>query len=311
MSGKYSAPRSLGILTSKKLCEACDYQHKYKACQCVVKCVDKEYISLCVGGNTCNHEISLFNQPFNLQEVRLYCPSLHKFGSGSSSDAEVVLVHGGNGETLLVCIPVKVSGSSNQWFDFLQSMKSWQCNGNQSINTGGSWSLENILPPQNTTGYFYYDASTYPWPSSDGQQTTGTVTHYIVYDQTAAAKISGSNLGILKKLITHNIQPVQGDSPIYAYNSAGNIAGGEYYLDCQSVGGDSPEEKKILTEKDDKESMIGVIVIGSLFGILLVYILWTAGGGGFTRAAKAVKSAPGRALAAARGWVSSSKAPTS
>ena len=330
MTSNCEAPRSLSNLSdivNSNPCNACNYSHKYKSCDCLVKCVDKKYLTLCGGNNTCNHEVYLMGDSYTLKEVRLYAPGLHQYGADplwQKSAAEIVLVHskdgGGTSENLCVCIPVKQDNMNpNGWFSFLQSVGTKSCSDLQQIKTGSGWNLEDIMPPQFTSPYYYYDAITFPWGKQISDDTYecgagGGTVHYVVYDVPNSASISGDYLKILTTLINNSITPIssknsQRGSSVMGYNpQSKGEGGGQYFLDCKStiVDSDTPGTSKKQVEEDTADTTTFWIVISLVlvFLFISVFMLWKRQGRkqatvAAVRAVRATLAAAGGAFPAA------------
>jgi len=48
----------------------------------------------------------------DVKEIRIYSPSLHQY-EGNEEDAEMVILHKGNGEHMAVCVPIKINDDSS------------------------------------------------------------------------------------------------------------------------------------------------------------------------------------------------------
>lgn len=268
-SSKCTAPRNLDNITKIQSCgESCKYTHTYAACNCSVECPSGgKYLILCKN-SSCSHQVSLGGKAYTLKSVRIYTPSLHVF-SGQTAAAEIVLLHQrSGGEYFLVCIPVKKGDPDTNWFDFLKSMGSWQCKGKQTINTTGNWSLENVLPDQKTTKYYYYDADSLPFGRKICQDLKSeiNVVHYIIYNTDNAAIISSKNLNILNsilsgngKLLGHGIQTVVGNQPILSYTPSTTVTPDEYYWQCAVA--DDNDETPTITTSEERDDIIGWVIL--------------------------------------------------
>lgn len=98
----------------------CKYTFKYKDTNTVLK--NKNfYLSL-------THERSYpspvkYNEfDYNVDEVRMYSPSLHSY-NGTKSDAELIIKHSSiNGGLLFVCIPIVKTEQTNNSTAFLSTL---------------------------------------------------------------------------------------------------------------------------------------------------------------------------------------------
>ena len=91
-------------------------------------------------------------------EVRLYCPSVNKWG-GKKADAELIIRHSGQGKNGYVCVPItKVAGSATgngvEFFERLDSAVKVLGGGTnmQTVNLGANWSLNKLIPK---SPYYY------------------------------------------------------------------------------------------------------------------------------------------------------------
>tara|TARA_B100000902_G_scaffold313972_1_gene304592 strand:- start:3103 stop:4137 length:1035 start_codon:yes stop_codon:yes gene_type:complete len=91
-------------------------------------------------------------------EVRLYCPSVNKWG-GNKAEAELIIRHSGQGKNAYVCIPItKVAGSATgngvEFFERLDSAVKVLGGGTnmQTVNLGANWSLNQLIPK---SPYYY------------------------------------------------------------------------------------------------------------------------------------------------------------
>ena len=83
----------------------CRYQFNYSPSSCNVK-NEGSYISINYDKQSGMPPVKYNNVFFNVQEVRLFRPSLHTY-NGSKAAAEMIIVHSGDSNNLLVCIPIK------------------------------------------------------------------------------------------------------------------------------------------------------------------------------------------------------------
>ena len=123
-----TAPINISLANVSGKCDLkCDYKFTYTTSSCVAT-NRGNYISLSYDNQTTSPV--LYNSVgYNVQELRLYTPSLHSY-SGSKTDAELIVIHNSPSglKPLLVCIPIKVSNassvSSNLFRTLLNTMSS-------------------------------------------------------------------------------------------------------------------------------------------------------------------------------------------
>ena len=248
-----------------------------------------------------------------VQDVRLYSPSLHRF-NGSKTDAECIIQYSSfGGDNILVCMPVKkddAASSSKKFFEFLNNAP--QKGDVTDINMVG-FTIGNIL---NTIPYYYYSGS-FPYKTGNECSNRRNV-KILVFDQekAGAANITESQLTKLRKLIdsTENDDLSEPTGEIMLlYNSNGATKPGEdkgkkfvTIADCQSIN--VPGKKRPSSTKrkplDKAMWIVPVVLLGIFFFSVLIYMGWktfsaASVSGAAGRIGSGVRSGFGRAIAAA------------
>ena len=220
--------------------------------------------------------VTFNSEQYNVGEMRLYRPSLHRFG-GVQCEGEIMIDHTNISQNmgLLVCIPIVGGGNSDGVMDDLISQVASRANSNGGTTAIGSpsFSIAKLIPNKP----FYSYTGTMPVIPCIGTK------NYIVFDKLDAIKISGKNLAGLKKIITEQSYGVQLNPDGFYYNKGGQSKGStedDIYIDCTPTGEDGPDKKKDTNLSDNgdfikqpwvKYSAIG---IGSFF---LLSIIWSFG----------------------------------
>jgi carbonic anhydrase len=221
-----------------------------------------------------------------LEEVRIYCPSLHKW-KGKKADAELIIIHNNKhnklfvkNKKLFVSIPLK-KGSSSKWFDWTTVIPDYYTN-TQSESVpilGANWTLNTIIPSGD--GYYSYQGKP-PFEICEG------IVEYIVYDMDYATTIGENNLKEIQSKIKPNLiiktKDYDSSSPSRLYYHTTNGLGLEdIVFECNDVEIDKEKTKKKLTRttqnytsnKDQTDTINSVIIGTSTFiGLLILASLW-------------------------------------
>lgn len=138
-----------------KCSNTCDFTYSYKTTPSSCRIQSKgygnnnksQYLNLkCFDGNNDINYSSLGNIEIN--EVRLYCPSLNKW-NGKRTEAELVLQHVGNGKQVYVCIPIMTGGKNGvsvDWFKKLQLKTLSVKRHSESNPTSPNFKLDDVIP---------------------------------------------------------------------------------------------------------------------------------------------------------------------
>jgi len=234
-----TAPIDLStLITDGNVCDLkCSYSFTYAPTH--LQITNKgDYLSMIVDKTTAPPVI-YNNQNYNVQEVRLYQPSLHTYSGGTHADAELVILHNNTFSTknLLVCIPIIKSSTttadSAYFFDQIitEVRKTANREGQQTVYNNPTFSLGKIVP---MTPYYSY-TGTLPWSSSTD------VYDYIVFKIENAATMSPQALTGLKAVTNANqIKTVVSPYDVFL-NSKGPVppyTDGDIYIECQPTGDD-------------------------------------------------------------------------
>lgn len=213
-------------------------------------------------------------EKFDVQEMRLYQPSLHTF-SGSRTIGEVVIVHNNltASTSLLVCVPITADASSATPLDALISQVSKKAN---SIGTSASinlnvFTLNNVVPSK---PYYFYNG-TLPYSPCNGSY------DIVVFDKDNAAAINAGNLINLKRVLTSSDYDIHKPKNGLYYNSNGPsnmTSGDDIYIECNPTGDDGTVllGKKKESDTTDSESIIKKIIESNILNYLIGAILLLA-----------------------------------
>ncbi len=304
MSCKLSkAPINIPNKSSTKCVEKCNLVFNYGQSSVSLK-NNGDYISLGYDASTTN---VLFNTlKMEVEDIRIYTPSLHTY-DGVRSDAEMVIVHSGFGQNLLVCIPMK-SGESSDGGSALLSMI-FDNAAKKITNTGDAtsmgaltWSLNDFVP--NKKPLFSY-TSTLPYRPCTGSY------NYVVWNvNDYFIPISKKTIALLqgtknKAGLINKQQYEIKTGPDVFYNKYGAVnstfAGDDddIYIECKPTGDEGEVlYTKNMTSKDSTSGDGGTSATSSdgttlkaptfeeimenpateiLIGLIAAYIVFTVG----------------------------------
>lgn len=215
--------------------------------------------------------VSFNKELYEVQEMRLFTPSLHTF-SGSRADAEIVIVHNnlGSSRTLLVCVPVKNTSTKAGELDALINQVAQKANtpdssANINVNV---FSLKKLVPSK---PYFFYNG-TLPYNPCNGKN------DIIVYGQDNGIAISPSTYTTLKQVITVSDYSTHNPTNGFFYNKNGpsNFSGAhdDIYFECNPTGSDGEilvgQEKSTGGSLNIDTSKYAWI-LGAIFGAIILY----------------------------------------
>ncbi len=220
------------------------------------------------------------DQPYHVQEARLYCKSLHTY-AGQQADAELIILHtdAKSINSLLVCIPIKQSSTTTavcaELFDFIltETQRTANSKGQQTVYNSPTFSLGKFIPLK---PYYSY-TGTLPWTPCNGEYS------YIVFKKEDAITMSTQAYKLLMALIPspNNITPHSNPDGVF-YNASGptppNV--GEIYIDCQPTGDDGevlvPAKVDTAGLLDNKllKRIFNFTLMKLLIGVLVMMIIW-------------------------------------
>lgn len=266
----------------------CDYSFKYQSSSCTAT-NRGDYIALSYDNNSSPPVIYNSNN-YDVQEIRLYTPSLHSY-SNTHTDGELIVVHNSTSgsKPLLVCVPIQKSNSSSvsaQLFKTIVSTisKSAPTNGDSTSVLTKAFNLSALIPKK---PYYSYSAT-------EPYQPCATNVDFIVYDlQAGSLDINSDTLQTLQQVISKNAYDIK-KGPQLFFNEKGpsrygSSSSDEIYIDCQPVGA-SDETKAVVTEdytsnsnnttsvNDLLNNPVVQIILGSILFIILLLIVWVVMG---------------------------------
>ena len=231
---KSSAPINIPTAKSVYPCDLkCAYNYAYGNSSCNIK-NEQNYISLSYDKRTDAKAIRYNTMNLHVQEIRLYSPSLHKY-QGQHADAEILIIHGGDGTNLIVSVPIvvgsKISKGGTLLNEIIQQGLPRITNLGESASLGiDNYNLDYIVPKK---PFFSYTGTLLYAPC------TGKY-NYIVFDKPNAINISVNNLQQIRKVISPMSAPIRDTEPFY--NKLGpNISGSgesDIYIECNPTGSD-------------------------------------------------------------------------
>lgn len=236
---------------SKELCvEKCSLKYDYGQSSLSIK-NNGDYLSLGYDASTTNVKYNA--NKMEVQEIRIYTPSLHTY-DGVRSDAEMVIVHSGFGKNLLVCLPMKSSddtGSGASTFSqmLIESANKIPNTGDATNVNAMTWSLNSFVP--NNKPLFSYTSNLLYTPCTGVYDyiVFSLNDYYVPISSTIVKMLQGT--ANRKGLITKQQYEIKEGPKVY-YNVDGatnNTFSGDdddIYIECQPTG----DEGEILFKKD-------------------------------------------------------------
>lgn len=246
-------------LTSKnqQMCSVtCNYTYNYTLSDLVATTYDN-YIQLSY--NSPNSKIEYQDENYQVNEVRLYAPSLNKY-YGKQYDGEIIIHHTSSDKNLIICIPIEKSDKSSSSSQLLHGIIPFLGQKNQptSINVS-NYTLNSFIPKGS---YFIYNNANLLYPPYNGSY------NYLLFDTTQSLYNNGNNpITIENKVININtsdynrliklIKPINklsikplNNNNLY-YNIQGTFKGGngtiddDIYIDCRPTSIDGMPLSKI------------------------------------------------------------------
>jgi carbonic anhydrase len=206
-----------------------------------------------------------------VSELRIYAPSLHKFGTDQkNTDAElfIILNNSSGGRNLVICLPIStLNGTLPTATSNLTSIINYLGKVGNSDGSGGSvkglnFDLNSFIPKK---GYYSYTGSL-PWNACE------KCTDFIIYDKNdAVIGLNNLTMSTLLKLVTtsSNITIVDTDHEKvgFAYNKRGAIRGfgsanDKIWINCYPTGSDG----EILVE-ESKSNILNNNSFGMFSGL--------------------------------------------
>ena len=261
----------------------CMYSFNYPKSSCTAT-NNKYYIRLTYD-TTSVPAVKFNNASFNVSEILLVSPSVHKF-NGTTVDAELIIVHTpiAGGYEFCVCVPIVERGGTTKGSTIIETIVSTVAN--QAPSTGETavvpldeFTLNSIVP---MSPFYSY--------SVDDKE------EFIVYGEKDAINISQKSLKTLQSIITaapDKSLPLNADIfatvrngkplPLFINKDgpkSGEIGDGEIYIDCRPTG-NSEETTNITKTRPNiytnvkAQSLINnpivIFILSSLFTLIILY----------------------------------------
>jgi carbonic anhydrase len=240
-----TAPINIPISKSVYPCDLkCAYNFAYGNSSCNIK-NEQNFVSLSYDKKSDAKAIRYNTKNLHVQEVRLYSPSLHKY-RGQHADAELLIIHGGDGTNLIVSVPIDSGSTISKGGTLLNEIIAQGLpritNLGESASLGiDNYNLDYIVPSR---PFFSY-TGTLLYAPCNGKY------NYIVFDKPNALHISAESLKQLRNVISPMTAPIRDTEPFY--NKLGPNLGGsqdsDIYIECNPTGSDG----EVLLYNNDSE----------------------------------------------------------
>jgi carbonic anhydrase len=273
-----TAPINISIQNVTNTCDyKCAYSFSYHNSSCVAT-NRGDYVALSYD-NASASSVSYNSLSYNVQEARIYTPSLHSY-SGSKTDGELIIVHisATGGKPLLVSIPIKISNTnsiSSQLFkQIVDTMKNLaHANGQSTTVTLDQYNFNTLVPKKP----FYSYSATEPY------QPCVTNVDYVVFDpMTATLDITVDTLNNLHSIISDNSYDIK-TGPFLFYNEKGakygTSTGDQIYIDCTPLSATDNDMVEVITQTGSTMSFSDITNSPYFypFIIVLIFVLLLVG----------------------------------
>lgn len=256
----------------------CSYNFNYNNSSCIAT-NRGDYLSLSYDKSS-SPPVTYNSQAYDVQEIRLYTPSLHSY-LGTKTEAELIVVHTSNtgSAPLLVCIPVKSNNTSSISSSFFKTLINTVASSAPSdgLSTTVQFTKYNLTVLVPRKPFFSYSATTPYQPCSE-------TVEIIAFDSSSALDMMPDTLTKLQSIIQPNGYDIK-TGPSLFYNQNGpnrSNNSDDIYIDCQPVGS-SNEEVEIVVNTDSSGSTMTFddlannvyvrILLGSLLFVFLLFVI--------------------------------------
>ena len=282
----------------------CSYQRGYYTSSCTAT-NQGYYLSLTYDApsSSLQNPVVYNGMAYAVSEVRIYAPSIHSYGDGAlakKTDAEMIIIHNtnsGGGNTLLVCIPMKLNNVSSYSANWMSALMSTVVNVCPSAGDTASnvifpaqapYQLDNLVPLKP----FYSYTGNQPF------QPCGGTYDYIVFSaDVVTLDITTNALNQLTQVIQPHAYTVasQQNAATLFYNSTGPVplsssGDGQMYMDCESMNEQQEHDSKIPAQlpattttskssssyalQQQRKQTIQSIIIGIIVAIVLLLLIY-------------------------------------
>jgi carbonic anhydrase len=209
----------------------CKLWYNYGISSCLLK-NDKDQLVITYDGDS---DVMFNSVPYNPTEIRIFKPSIHSY-DGVYADAELIIVHSGGQNGLLICIPIVISTNANKGTTIIEDIVANSSNTSEVITLNiQDFNANNLIPK---SSYFSY-AGQIPYGTCNPDTNAQYVVFHYKHGNIPVSQTTMDNLG---KLIHDAYIPIyEGKS---FFNEKGTIENGfggdgQIYIDCQPTDEDS------------------------------------------------------------------------
>lgn len=267
-----TAPINISIQNVTNTCDyKCAYSFSYHNSSCVAT-NRGDYVALSYD-NASASSVSYNSLSYNVQEARIYIPSLHSY-SGSKTDGEFIIVHvsATGGKPLLVSIPIRVNNSNSVSSQLFKQVVGTM--GNLAHSDGQSTTVTldqynfNTLVPKKP---FYSYSATEPY------QPCVTNVDYVVFDpMTASLDMTNDTLNTLRSIISNNNYDIK-TGPLLFYNEKGakygTSTGDQIYIDCTPLSATDNDMVEVVTQTGSSMSIGDLMSSPYFYPIIAIIII--------------------------------------
>jgi len=276
-----STPMNISKSSIKDVCvDKCKYFFKYHNSNLVIE-NNKTHIQLSY--DSANNPPVLYNGvSMQVSRVLLYAPSIHTY-NGDRADAEMIIEHEGDGEKMLVCIPIITSENLNEKSSRLLSkiikkaLTHTQHEGEKVNLNLHQYNLDDFVP---SSRFYAYKGNYFTYPCNGEYQYT------VFSKEDAYLTIPKVVLNKLQSLITSTNKSTKDGENLFLNEKGPNSGvkpGEEIYIECKPTGthGEYLQETKKTTsddasseDEDYKQKVIDFIKSPVFIIPMMVILFW-------------------------------------
>lgn len=178
---------------------------------------------------------------YQVREVRIYCPSLHRY-QGQQAPAEMLIMHSSGNDKLIVSVPLVVSGSKSKTTRFMDQVADYlnkfaQSSGQSASMGNATWNLNDFVPEK----IYYSYKGTAPFSPCNGGY------NFVVFSTSnmAQATMSNNALNNIRQRINRSGIDVKSNTYYisqYPAKASLDATTDDIYISCQPTGTSEKQE---------------------------------------------------------------------
>jgi len=258
------------VRQQKDICNLkCKLWYNYGNSSCILR-NSKDQLVIAYDGAS---DVMFNSVPYTPNEIRIFKPSIHTY-DGEYADAELIIVHSGGQNGLLICIPITSNSTSyNKGTNLVEDIITHATTSSEVITLNiQDLNANNLIPK---SSYFSYSG-----PLPYGTCIPDSIAQYVVFhSKQGSISVGKGTMDNLGKLIHDAYIPIyEGKS---FFNEKGTIENGfagdgQIYIDCQPTDEDSEIVYQSPTTKPMNLDWVWstLFIIIGIFQIMQMVLIW-------------------------------------